>query len=178
MYCKCGCGGKTAISKVTRRKNFHTAGFPVYYIRGHNSGKPIEDYIIQEPNSGCHLWVGDLDSGGYGRRSRLGKWQLAHRLMYEIERGKIQDGMTIDHLCRIRSCVNTRHMEIVTRGENTLRGNGPAAVNFRKKFCPRCYGPYTKNKKQRVCVNCVNSYQRKQYAIKKQLGGQMALVIR
>jgi hypothetical protein len=47
---------------------------------------------------------------------------MAHRAFYEDYRGPIPPGLVIDHLCRVRLCVNPSHMEIVTRGENTRRG--------------------------------------------------------
>lgn len=160
LYCKCGCGGKSKISKA------NVTGLPNNYIHGHNRNKPIEAYVIPEPNSGCHLWIGGLDRDGYGKKSNLGKMQLAHRLVYEMEHGEIPKGFTLDHLCRIRSCVNPRHMEVVTSRENILRGYGPPACNFRKKFCPKCSGPYKKdNRGRRVCVNCKNTYQRNRRTI-------------
>jgi hypothetical protein len=48
---------------------------------------------------------------------------LAHRVAYEALVGPIPDGMTIDHLCRNKRCLNPAHMELVTRGENTRRAH-------------------------------------------------------
>lgn len=133
--------------------------------------RTIEDYVIPEPNSGCHLWIGLLGRGGYGQKTHCGKSVLAHRLIYEMERGEIPKGLEVDHLCRVRSCVNTRHMEIVTHKENTLRGNAPTAINSRKQFCPRCSGPYTKdNRQKRLCLTCRRNSRRNKYAIKKRCG--------
>lgn len=165
MFCKCGCGNKTTIAKKTRGQYGHTAGLPVNYLIGHHRKKLIEESMMPEPNSGCFLWTGDFIPGGYGRKRHLGKWVYAHRLVYEMEHGEIPKDMTIDHLCRVRSCVNTRHMEVVTGRENTLRGFSPSALNFRKKICPKCSGPYTKNNRDRICVNCRNTYRRNRYAI-------------
>ncbi len=172
MFCKCGCGGKTAIAKNTRRRSGHTAGLHVNFLIGHNGRKKrIEDYVIPEPNSGCHLWIGALSPTGYGRKNHFGKNRLAHRLVYEMEHGKIPSGMTVDHLCRVRSCVNTKHMEIVTLKENILRGTAPTALHFKKRFCPKCFGPYTqkKNNLGRMCVNCNRTYRMNKYAIMKTL---------
>src|SRR5262245_43846462 len=84
-------------------------------------------FSVPEPNSGCWLWLGSLDRGGYGRVSSKG-WRgcrnrLAHRLAYEAFISPIPDELTLDHRCRVRSCVNPAHLRPVTRGENTLATN-------------------------------------------------------
>lgn len=72
---------------------------------------------------------------GYCKIKIKGKNLLEHRVAYERERGKIPEGLVIDHLCRNPSCVNTEHLEVVTIGENTLRGISPSAINKRKTHC-------------------------------------------
>lgn len=69
----------------------------------------------------CLVWHGAQNSKGYGCFAVNGSTQLAHRLAWEDARGPIPEGMTIDHLCRNRSCVNVEHMEVVTRAENNRR---------------------------------------------------------
>jgi hypothetical protein len=39
--------------------------------------------------------------------------------------------MDLDHLCRVRCCVNPWHLEPVTHGENLRRGIGPALTRAR-----------------------------------------------
>lgn len=82
---------------------------------------------------GCWLWQGCLSQNGYGRINK----DYAHRAMYEILMGPIPSRMVIDHLCRVRHCVNPDHMEIVTRGENILRGVGHGAREARQTHCKR-----------------------------------------
>ena len=81
-------------------------------------------YVLPEPNSGCWLWDGYISESGYGRFSP--KWKMApfyaHRYSYEIYKGPIPAGMTIDHLCRVRCCVNPDHLEPVSYAENIRRG--------------------------------------------------------
>lgn len=69
----------------------------------------------------CWLWVGPV-SNGYGvvTTTEYGKTK-AHRLAYELLVGKVPDGLDLDHLCRVRRCVNPAHVEPVTRAENLRR---------------------------------------------------------
>jgi hypothetical protein len=48
--------------------------------------------------------------------------RAAHRVSYETFVGPIPQGLQIDHLCRVRNCVNPQHLEPVTGVENVRRG--------------------------------------------------------
>jgi hypothetical protein len=48
------------------------------------------------------------------------RWS-GHRASYTLLVGPIPDGLEIDHLCRVRSCVNPAHLEPVTPDENQRR---------------------------------------------------------
>lgn len=86
------------------------------------------------PMCGCIIWMGAIfNEKGYGA---FGGGR-AHRYAYERLFGPIPSGMQIDHLCRVRCCVNPHHLEVVTPRENTIRGVSPAAVNARKTHCVR-----------------------------------------
>lgn len=84
--------------------------------------------------SGCWLWIGGENGKGYGRM-RWGKNYRAHRLAYELLRGPIPSGLELDHLCRVKCCINPDHLEIVTSKVNTLRGTGPTAQNAIRTHC-------------------------------------------
>ena len=87
---------------------------------------------ISAPNAeGCMLWTGAVSAQGYGRFCR--SW--AHRLVYEAVVGPVPEGLQLDHLCRNRLCVNPEHLEPVTNRVNTLRGEGPTALNAKKTHC-------------------------------------------
>lgn len=87
----------------------------------------------------CVEWEGGKDRDGYGQISATVRGRRttlrAHRVSYEKHIGPIPVGLTLDHLCRNRGCVNPKHLEPVTNRENVLRGQGPAAVNARRTHC-------------------------------------------
>lgn len=90
-------------------------------------------YVIQE--NGCWLWVGGHLPGGYGSVYDGKRTVRAHRLMYQRMRGPIPEGLTLDHLCRTRDCVNPWHCEPVTSRVNILRGMSATAINACKSHC-------------------------------------------
>lgn len=81
--------------------------------------RSIEQRLVL-PRPDCKVWTGATDRG-YGRVSVDGQVRRVHRVVWEMERGPIPEGLTIDHLCRVRMCCNTEHMELVTQSENTRR---------------------------------------------------------
>lgn len=83
----------------------------------------------------CWVWLGHTVKGGYGKLKRRGQHWMAHRFYYTQAKGPIPDGLTLDHLCRTRRCVNPDHLEPVTLRANVLRGIGPTAVNARRHVC-------------------------------------------
>lgn len=101
---------------------------------------PVADrfqaHIVPDPISGCWQWTGAVSRAGYGRFWLTGATD-AYRAAWQIFRGEIPAGLTLDHLCRNRRCVNPEHLEPVPGPVNILRGNGPTAVNARKTHCKR-----------------------------------------
>ena len=90
----------------------------------------------------CWLWVGGKRNG-YGRFGVThGVGVYSHRFAYELLIGPIPAGLTIDHLCRVLTCVNPSHLEPVTNRENVLRGVSFAALHARKTHCPQGH-PYS-----------------------------------
>jgi len=94
-------------------------------------------YIQLDILSGCWIWKGNLNPDGYGVIKIKGKGLLAHRFSYEYYNDKIKEGLTIDHLCRNKACVNPQHLEPVTLQENIKRGlTGKINHrNTRKAYC-------------------------------------------
>lgn len=99
----------------------------------------VDDY-------GCWLWTVTCSSWGYGawmagRRSLKRTWPVAtssaYRLAYIDFVGLVPEGYQLDHLCRVRCCVNPSHLEVVTQRENILRGEGTGARHARQTHCKR-----------------------------------------
>lgn len=107
------------------------------------------------PNE-CWEWTGSVNGSGYGSYAQ----QMAHRFSYEMYKGKIPDGLTIDHLCRNKKCVNPEHLEAVTSRENNLRSNSSSAKHARATECPRGHAYSAENTytrpdgKGRGCNEC------------------------
>ena len=80
----------------------------------------LDRYEVDE--NGCWLWLGRIDRTGYGRCKQFNKTVLAHRVFYMHYVGEIPEGKELDHLCRVRNCVNPEHLEAVTRAVNSQRG--------------------------------------------------------
>ena len=75
---------------------------------------------VVEKTDKCWLWLGYIDPEGYGRFGCNGKTWLAHRFSKSLTE-PLDPKLTIDHLCRVRHCVNPNHLEQVTSKVNTYR---------------------------------------------------------
>jgi hypothetical protein len=114
-------------------------------------------YVSPEPNSGCWLWTGFVSHSGYGQlgvgsmKDSTRRIAVAHRVAHELFKGPIADGLEVDHLCRVRSCVNPEHLEAVTPSINVRRSTAPA-VNSRLGVMRRGeLSPRSKLRKADVC---------------------------
>lgn len=127
------------MSPATQQQVGYTpnARIAVYHIPDKRRGSEAIWSRVSKPNGDeeCWPWVGALRPDGYGFLLVNGRLERAHRLVYELVKGKIPDGLILDHLCRNPRCVNPAHLEAVTRRENTLRGIGPAAIHATQTEC-------------------------------------------
>lgn len=104
-----------------------------------DKGKPrksiqqaLEKWSIPEPNTGCTIWFGSGDFG-YGRINYNNRLYQAHRLAFESVHGPVPKGMVLDHLCRVRCCINPDHLQVVSNRENVIRGKLPKQRSDRNK---------------------------------------------
>lgn len=89
---------------------------------------------IAPGDDGCWLWQRSLSPDGYGWASLDRRTHQAHRLVYTLTIGPVPEGLVLDHLCRVRHCVNPDHLEPVTGTENLRRGNNANASKTHCKF--------------------------------------------
>lgn len=126
---------------------------------------------VEKSKTGCWLWTGTKTKDGYGSINFRRKSSRAHRISHLLFKGEIPPGLTIDHLCRVRSCVNPKHLEAVTLQVNCSRGDFKTNSHHAKKtHCPSGH-PYDEANTLRVllptgkfgrkCRACLRFRQRK-----------------
>lgn len=107
---------------------------------------PAERFFkMVEKTDSCWLWTGGKTPGGYGKFWNGKREEVAHRFAYRLLAGAFDETLDLDHLCRVRHCVNPAHLEPVTRSVNLRRGElaGPldggqgAARQRAKTQCPQ-----------------------------------------
>ncbi len=146
--------------------------------------------VLPEPNTGCWIWTGGTTIKGYGTFGDGTKTVMAHRFSYRTYKGEIPDGMQIDHLCRVRCCVNPDHLEAVSASENVRRSwpyytehsrtasianlvAGLASVNRSNAVKTHCVNGHEYNSvntrfcdagpKRRICIICLAKNSRRCY---------------
>lgn len=83
----------------------------------------LEKYLEVDAKTNCWIWKRSKNNYGYAGFWYQKKHRLVHRVLYELNVGVIPENMTLDHLCRNRSCVNFLHLEPVSIAENVRRGS-------------------------------------------------------
>lgn len=120
-----------------------------------------EFWSYVDKSSSCWTWR-LAKSKGYGvftYGKRLAGSRFAHRVAFVLAKGPIPPAMVIDHICRVRSCVNPDHLRLVTNAVNILVGVSPCAINARKTHCVKGHpfdevNTYRSPKGYRVCRPC------------------------
>lgn len=147
----------------------------------HHLFRFIQKFRICE-TTGCWLWIGGTNSTGYGC-FRIGRSKKsAHVVSYEHFVGPKPEGLELDHLCRVRNCVNPEHLEPVTHAENIRRSPlHPSALLRARMHCPQGH-PYSGDNLYkrvdrtgriwRICVTC--SRKRQAVAVQRNLAARKA----
>lgn len=114
----------------------------------------IDDAIIVNAQTGCWEWQRMKDRDGYGLIKVGGQRRGAHRISFEEHVGPIPKGLQIDHLCRVRNCVNPEHLEPVTPGENTRRSPWNSPLQCRRGHARTELNTYITPGGTRACRDC------------------------
>ncbi len=132
-----------------------------------NATERFWSYVSEEPTSGCWLWSGGANRGGYGTLtvtifSRHRHIQ-AHRFSYELNGGTIPDGYDLHHRCNIPCCVNPQHLEPLDRFSHVMLTPGNVAyIHAAKTHCinghPLEGDHIRKRGRQRFCRICARLY--------------------
>jgi hypothetical protein len=161
-YCGCGCDEKTKIAAKTSTRQGQIKGQPNRYLAGHRPAKH-PDYVEEDRGyeTPCWIWQGAKDWDGYGLLKRGGVSGGAHRWYYTKLVGPIPEGLTLDHLCYVRDCVNPAHLEPKSHAENVRLGRH---VNTAKTHCKHGHeftpeNTYM-NSGHRVCRACRRAYEK------------------
>lgn len=122
---------------------------------GHKPGDRYKNLVkMPDEPGGCWEWAGSVNKRtGYGKKQWQGKTLLAHRWLWQMLFGKIEDGMTIDHKCRNRKCVNPLHLEPVTQTENCRRGAG-TKLTAEQARAIKYYPDKTSSVRKRLATQC------------------------
>lgn len=118
----------------------------------------------------CWIWQGGKNSDGYGAIKQLRDRGLpapVHAAAYTLLRGPVPEGLELDHLCRVRACMNPDHLEAVTHHENMKRG-----IQATKTHCKRGHEFTPENTKVtinqcgnpgRTCIACQKLAEARRY---------------
>lgn len=132
----------------------------------------VVDCPVPSLKSKCHIFRGYTGKkDGYGQISFNGKSVKAHRYVWEQEVGEIPDGLLMDHRCRVRNCINVKHLRLVTPQVNATENIVGSAwqINKAKVFCKAGHAydlentGFLKNKPGRYCKKCRKLYWKKSW---------------
>lgn len=83
---------------------------------------------VDKRPDGCWISRYSVASHGYsqiGWQDGGSRWMvLGHRAAWTHIHGQVPLGMTLDHLCKTRRCVNPAHLRLLPNFENARRNNG------------------------------------------------------
>lgn len=89
---------------------------------------PAKFWAKVDKTGNCWNWTAFVDRDGYGTAKvrKGGEWRGvgSHRVAYQDAYGEIPGGMTIDHACQNRRCVNPGHLRLATVKQNAENRTG------------------------------------------------------
>lgn len=133
----------------------------------------IEAKVERIAETGCWIWTGFLSPKGYALIRIRTRLFLAHRVTYTLHVKPIPETLDMDHLCRVRCCVNPHHVEPVTPSQNTRRSPiHLSAITKQFTHCPQGHEYSQENtfmspSGTRRCRACCREYSRQYGRVKR-----------
>lgn len=95
--------------------------------------------VTVTPEKGCWEWIGYKDKDGYAQATtkKVPNTSRGHRIAYTLLVGPVPEGLTLDHECEVKHCINPDHLDPCTSVDNVKRAaerrslrlwNGPQAT--------------------------------------------------
>lgn len=116
------------VMNTTQKLGKTQAVWPESNIPHRVAKRAISQFVVNE--NGCHISTYSVASHGY---AQIG-WHIGggkstvttvHRAAWVAHTGEqIPAGKTIDHTCKVKRCVNPKHLRVLSNFENGRRTNG------------------------------------------------------
>jgi hypothetical protein len=132
--------------------------------------RALERYEVDE--NGC--WISGFSVGSHGY-AQIGWWAdgrshmiTHHRATWTATNGPVPDGMTLDHICCVKRCVQPEHLRVLSMEANGRRGNRGVEAAIEGE-CLNGHGPMTRKERtmrgRRItvphCLQCDRDAQRR-----------------
>lgn len=104
----------------------------------------LDSRIEAIPECGCWIWIGPVNSEGYGTIKVCGHTHYVHRLVYSMHHHKpIPRGLVLLHKCDTRRCCNPHHTRPASHRANMRdmveKGRAASRSNGRHACCKLAY---------------------------------------
>lgn len=95
-----------------------------------------------DQTTGCIPWLASCKPAGYGQirgDKPAERILLAHRVAWQLFRGRLDENLEILHTCNNPRCVNPEHLEQATHAQNVLDASRDGLLHGARKFSKNDY---------------------------------------